>query len=315
MDGVWVLADVMPLKNAATGDHRIGDGGIRVEVREVDAVAHPLAGDAAGKVTENAELEISPGIEGAVGLSQEPPVPVGLALPDRRHVRILGIVPTVVVVSPDLLDFGYMAQLARPHEVPHTDLIGIAQPLDAVLHDLIGFEDRGARELGFFHIERHWLLDVTVLAGGDDFRQQFSMLVIARGDHDGIHLGELQHLLGILVLLYLGIESFPAVRRRLLAVHRPDVAHGHDPQVFIFEGHFDHAPVACAAGATAEEADVDPVVCSRDPAVGSRSDRGRHCACSRLLDKASSIESSHHKPTLSTIITAQNAACRKLQPS
>src|SRR2546429_6923313 len=83
LEGIRILPAVMPGKNAAVCD----DGGwvvdVHEEVAEVNAVAHPLVRNAAGKLSVEAKLEIELRIEGPERFGHQPGAPVGILFSDH----------------------------------------------------------------------------------------------------------------------------------------------------------------------------------------------------------------------------------------
>ena len=135
LEGVGVLAPVVPGEDAAVRHHRAREAVAHEPVHEVDAVAHPLVGDAAREVLVEAELEVEAGIEGPVRLGHEPLAPVGVLLADLRD--LLAPAPARAVVVPLDLDLAHLAEGAAPHELARRARVGLAAVLGADLDDAL----------------------------------------------------------------------------------------------------------------------------------------------------------------------------------
>src|SRR5262249_2706327 len=144
VEGIRILAYVVPGKDATVGHRVVRNERVEIEMREAGTVAVPLIGDAAGEILEDAKLEVDAGIEGAVRPSQQPSFPVRVALPNRGDVFVLWDVPARAVVVPALTDRDDLSQLAASDDVAHPLLIRATQPLRAHLHDLFACQYRVA---------------------------------------------------------------------------------------------------------------------------------------------------------------------------
>ena len=191
---------------------------------ETGAVAVPLIGDAAGKVLEDAELEVDAGVEGAVRPSQQPSFPVRVALANGGDVFVLRNVPARTVVVPSLTDRHDLAQLAASDDVPYALLIRATQPLRSHLRDLFACEYGFAGEPGVLQRVRHRLLAIAVLPGSHDLGQDSRVLVIPGTDHHGVQAGIREHLFGVLIRLRTLAEQPLRVVRRSFAIQRPQIA-------------------------------------------------------------------------------------------
>src|SRR4030095_7110140 len=86
LEGVWILPAVMPREHAAVCDDRARHL-VRVEMHEIDAVAHPLVGDAAREFAIQPELEVELRVERPERLGPQPRLPVGVGLANLLHLR------------------------------------------------------------------------------------------------------------------------------------------------------------------------------------------------------------------------------------
>src|SRR5262249_37217817 len=100
LEGVGGFADVVPHEDAAVRDRVVRNKRIKVEMREPRTVAVPLIRNPTGEVLEETKLEVDARIERPLGPAQEPALPVGVVLADRRHVPISWDVPSRTVVVP-----------------------------------------------------------------------------------------------------------------------------------------------------------------------------------------------------------------------
>src|SRR5258708_1731946 len=100
---------------------------------QIDAMAHPLAGDAVRELLVETKFEIQSWIEGAIRLREEPSFPVGVFLSQLADFR--AATPPRTVVIPGDLDFRDLAERPVIHKVLRGDLVGFAAVLRAYLHN------------------------------------------------------------------------------------------------------------------------------------------------------------------------------------
>src|SRR5258708_13838328 len=87
MESVGIVPDVMPGKNAAICYDRLRKALAHKIMAEVDAMAHPLVRDAAGKLLVEAKFKVKLGIERLVRLGHQPGSPVRILFADHLHFR------------------------------------------------------------------------------------------------------------------------------------------------------------------------------------------------------------------------------------
>ena len=85
VESIRILAPVGPRKDAAVRDHRSREVFIHKPMGQINSVAHPLVGNAAGEFLVQPEFEIQAGIEGAEGLGEQPAAPVGIFFAKLLH--------------------------------------------------------------------------------------------------------------------------------------------------------------------------------------------------------------------------------------
>src|SRR4029079_3912010 len=129
--------------DAAVRRDRDGERIIHEPVHEIDAVTHPLVGDAARAFAIETELEVQTRIEGTRGAVPEPGFPIGILLLDHLHFRTAA--PAGPVVVPDDLDLAHLAKRARLDEVVCDAGVDLAAVLRADLHDTVVLQHRVAR--------------------------------------------------------------------------------------------------------------------------------------------------------------------------
>src|SRR5439155_5105804 len=121
LESVRIFAPIRPGEDTAVSHHRAWELVLEEKVRQVDAVAHPLVGDAAGKIFVQAELEILPRIERPIRLVQQPLAPVRILLADLFYFRTAA--PSGTVIIPYNLDFADVPQYAGSNQIAHGDLV------------------------------------------------------------------------------------------------------------------------------------------------------------------------------------------------
>src|SRR5207248_3196597 len=136
--GVGILAAIRPGINASVGDDGARKVLIHEPVRQVDAVAHPLVGDAARELLVKAEFEIELRVKGSVGLGQEPLAPVRILLADLLNLRATA--PARAVVVPNDFDLADVAQRPAPDRLARRPRIKLAAMLRADLDDQVPLE-------------------------------------------------------------------------------------------------------------------------------------------------------------------------------
>src|SRR5215472_7532259 len=132
--------------------------------------------------------------------------------------------PAFLIDVPLLLDVDDLSNSPGTNYVPHGQLIGFAAVLRSHLHYLHGLFDRIACFLCLVKIVGKRLLYITVLAAAHDFLTKLGVLEITRCNQHCIDVFISQHLLGILILLWLQLESFFHLCGTLLAGHAPQIA-------------------------------------------------------------------------------------------
>src|SRR5437868_13286276 len=80
MECIGILAAIVPGVNAAVRDNRAGKRIVHEPVHKINAVAHPLIGNAAGKILVQAEFAIHLRIEWTIRFGHQPLAPVGVLL-------------------------------------------------------------------------------------------------------------------------------------------------------------------------------------------------------------------------------------------
>src|ERR1700733_6697137 len=120
MEGIRIFTTIRPSVNAAVGHHRPGELVLVEVIHEIQGVNHPLAGDPRREIPIQSEFEISPWIEGARRLIQEPSLPVRILFLNLLHLR--PPTPPGTVIVPNDFDFRDFTERARIDE-----LLGLAR--------------------------------------------------------------------------------------------------------------------------------------------------------------------------------------------
>src|SRR5437660_3364739 len=114
----------MPGKNTAIRDDRLRKTLVREVVTEIDAVTHPLVGNAVGKLLVEAKFKVKLGIERPERLGHQPCAPVGILFADHLYFRAAA--PARPVIVPFNLVLGDFAENTRTDEVAHSNLVRFA---------------------------------------------------------------------------------------------------------------------------------------------------------------------------------------------
>jgi hypothetical protein len=208
------------------------------------------------------------GIEGRVGLAQQPALPVRifftelgfaavhpflpLHLAVRTHlVGAAGVIgmeaPALFIHRPLLLDVDDGPDTAGADNVPHRERIRLAAVLRSHLNHLLRRLHHVARLPGLGKYVGERLLDVAVFSRPDHVDAKLGMLEVAGGDHHAVDIVARQHFLRVLVGLRLDPEDLFHLSSALFPRQAPDVAYGNG-----FDRHFlcrplRHVDVALAA--------------------------------------------------------------------
>ncbi len=116
-------------------------------MHHIDAVAHPLIGDAAPEFLVQAEFAIHFRIKRAIGLGQQPFAPIRIFLADQ--LRFVTSAPSRSVVIPNHFHLADLAQDSGLHEVMRCSGIRFAAMLRAYLHNAVMLADSVSRRLRF----------------------------------------------------------------------------------------------------------------------------------------------------------------------
>ena len=116
LERIGIFASVLPGINAAVRHDGLREVIVQQVVNHVDAVAHPLVGDAAGEIFVEAEFEIGRGSNGRYGLLSSHLLPIRILLRGSVHFRPAAPARTMIV--PDDLDFADLAQRAAARSIP-----------------------------------------------------------------------------------------------------------------------------------------------------------------------------------------------------
>src|SRR5689334_13524085 len=133
MEGIGILAAVMPGENAAIGHDRLRKALVHEVVTEVNAMAHPLVRDAAGEFLVETKFKIKPWIKRARRLVHQPGMPVRILFVNHLHFGTTAPArPMIVPFDFVLCDF---AEHAGTYQTAHGNLIWFAAVLRANLDD------------------------------------------------------------------------------------------------------------------------------------------------------------------------------------
>ena len=288
---IRVLAAVVPGIDAAVRDHRAREVVVGEPVHQVDAVAHPLVGDAAREVLVEPEFKIELRVERPFGLGHQPFTPVGVFLADLLHLGAAA--PARAVVIPYDLDLAYIPQRPALDHVVRGPWIKLAAVLRAHLDDQVSLERGVARGLRFLEHVAHGLFHVGILAGLSRQFQNGRVRVLGRGNQDRVNVLERQQVLQVFELARRPPVILLVSRRSLLAVDRPQVAHGrHLDVVLVLEPPGDPVELG-AAIADPDVPERNAVVRAYDPAVGkggAAQDSGASGDRRALIQKRSPID-------------------------
>src|SRR5260370_509611 len=258
------------------------------------------------------KLEIHMRIEGAIGFSQQPPLPIRVFFPQLRltpieplfplHVDVhlhlfseTGVFrfesPTLLVHVPFLLDVHDIADASRANEFSYRQREGLTAVLRSHLHNLFGSLDDITRLNGFREHVGKGLFDVTVLARFHYFRTKFGVLEVAGRNHHAVDIFEGEHLFGILEGLRLEVECLLYLGGAMLAGRVPKIAHRYHFHRRTFRSQRRHVDMSLTAIAAAKLTQSDAVVGSQDAPVGFGTQSGSESRVSSLLHKRAAIDS------------------------
>ena len=239
---------------------------VHEEVDEIDAVTHPLVGDAAREFPVETELEVQLRIERAVRLRHEPRFPVRILFAEFLHLRAAAP-PRAVVVPHDLV-LAHVAEGGTAQDLAGGQLIGFAAVLRAHLHDEATLPDGVARGFHVLQHVPHRLFAIGVFPSLDRRFQQQRVRVLRRRNQHGIDILEGEQLPGMLHRMRRAAVLACGARRGSLAIVLPEIADrdGLDA-VLPLEPRGHHLQLA-AAVADADMAESDPIVGAGDAAVG-----------------------------------------------
>src|SRR6185295_15878393 len=97
LEGVRILAAVMPRVDAAHGDDGLREGIFQEVVHQIDAMTHPLIGDAAGEISIETKFKVGSGIEWTIRLGEEPFFPVRVFLTNLAYFFAAAPAGTVII--------------------------------------------------------------------------------------------------------------------------------------------------------------------------------------------------------------------------
>ena len=275
LEGVRILAPVFPGEDAAVSDHRPGERVIQKVVDQVDTVAHPLIGDAAGEIFVEAEFEIHPGIEGPIRLGEQPAAPIRILLPNLLDLR--PATPAWPVIVPHNLDLADLAERPGLDQVSRGDLVGLTAVLGPYLDNQVPLQHRVPGSLGFVQVIGHRLLAIAILAGlGHEF-QMSRVLEIGGGKQHRIHVFERQQLLHVLEGSRRSPVCLLCPRGGRFAVDFPQVAHSSHLDVLCLQLG-DKRSQALTAPAHSDVPERDAVVRAQNAAVGQGGASESACA-------------------------------------
>jgi len=144
------------------------------------------------------------------------------------------------------------------------------------LHHLLAAADSVACNLGVVKRVRHGLLAITILACPHHLGQDPGVLVIAGADHYRIQFSVGQQFFGILKRLRTRAKQFVSIRGGSFAVDGPEIADAAEIEFRVrCEGFFEHLAVAAGPMPTADLTNLNSIVRTDDPCIGSR--RKRQC--------------------------------------
>src|SRR3989454_3023591 len=121
MEGIGILPAVLPGENTTTRHHRLRISFVQEVVAEVDAMTHPLVGDAAGNLLVETKFEIKLRIKRPVRFVHQPGPPIRILFADQLHFGTPA--PARPVIVPLNLIFGDFTEDPGTHQVAHGNLI------------------------------------------------------------------------------------------------------------------------------------------------------------------------------------------------
>src|SRR5207244_9569049 len=133
LKGVRVFSPIRPSKNSAVRDSRARHGIVHKKVHQVNAVTHPLIGDAAGKLAIQTKFKINTRIKWAVRFVHEPFGPVGIRFSNLAY--LLASAPAGTVIVPHNFDLAYVAKSATLYGVPRCFRMWLTSMLRSHLYD------------------------------------------------------------------------------------------------------------------------------------------------------------------------------------
>src|SRR5215475_10614411 len=238
-------------------------------MNQVDPVAHPLVGDAAGKILVKTELEISLRIERPWPLFEQPATPVSVRLPNLFDLRASA--PAWAVIIPNNLDLADLADGAGLDEIADRYLIRLAAMLSADLRDTIVFDYGVAGGFGILKIIGHGFFAVAILARlGNEF-QMSRVLEIGGRDHRGVHVIKREKIFHILECARLLAVIFGRLSRRRFAVDLPKIANGGHLHILFFQPR-DYRGQILTATPRPYNAQGDPIISAENTIVGGSGD-------------------------------------------
>src|SRR2546421_8031598 len=148
LKSIRILPAILPGKNPAMRHDGIWMFHIHEKVAQVNAVAHPLVGDAAGKFFVKTKLEMKLRIERPERLGHQPDAPVRVLF--TNHLDFGAPAPARAVIIPLNLVLSDFAENAGADQVACSKLIRFAAVLRADLSDKIPGHNGIARRLDLF---------------------------------------------------------------------------------------------------------------------------------------------------------------------
>src|SRR5215472_3759059 len=129
LEGIRILPSVMPGKNAAIRDDGMRKAHLHEVVAKVDAMAHPLVGDAARELSVETKFKVKLRIERSVGLGHQPSAPIGVLFANHFYLRAPP--PARPVIVPHNLILGDITKYTGADQIAHGTQIRFAAVLRA----------------------------------------------------------------------------------------------------------------------------------------------------------------------------------------
>src|SRR5208283_872015 len=268
VESVGIFATIGPGKNATVSDDGAGRVLVSEPVDQIDGVAHPLIGDAAGEFLVEAKFAIEARVERAHGLVEEPALPVRIGFAELGDFRASA--PARAMIIPDNFNFRDVAEFAAPDQGVSEFLVRLAAMLRANLDDEVAGMHGVAGGFGFREDVAHGLFDVNVLAGFSGELQKRRVGMIGSGDDNGVDVLLSENLFGSGegargAAILLGGDSASG-----FAIDRPKVADSGELDVVVpVQLGGDFGQIAAAA-ANADMAERDAVVGADNTGIGQR---------------------------------------------